>query len=563
MMKQVFKIQALCVLLFAFVGCEGFLDREVTGYPLEEDFFYTKYQLQAGLNATYNVLQSDAFNDSEWRFGEALGDDVIGTDEGLGSEMGQLVHFRFTNSNTYIKNRWDINYKGIHYANQVIANAHKVELTSDAYTEYQTVREILGQAKFLRALFYFNLARTFGGVPIRPEVESVDSLVIPRSSLEETYAYIEKDLREAACMLEPRYTSADAGKASSGAAVALLMRALMYQATPSVESDKWEQVVELGRFFVEGGSMTIREMLKWDERYDEDWESFKERLWFKDGGDYTYTLDSQLRTLQGMYTYECRDAFGNSICYLDQWYQTGEFCSGSIFEVVFKESGDGTNGDTNEGGYIYDDLFSKDNCRMYADEQIISKIFGTDKRKGATIGHHETTPDMQNTEIGAGRIFSLKWYTPVKDKPTFGGDNAKNRRYLRYADVVLMYAEALNECGKGAEALAQLNGFKTMINNVSIDGRTTSTTSDLYKAGGYGYLRDRIWEERRKEFAFEWERFWDIVRQGRAAEVLQEYSEMRPNKRGLYFRTGVNEIFPIPQTEIDVSNGVLEQNPGY
>ena len=563
MMKQIFKIQVLCVLLFAFVGCEGFLDREVTGYPLEEDFFYTKYQLQAGLNATYNVLQSDAFNDSEWRFGEALGDDVIGTDEGLGSEMGQLVHFRFTNSNTYIKNRWDINYKGIHYANQVIANAHKVELTSDAYTEYQTVREILGQAKFLRALFYFNLARTFGGVPIRPEVESVDSLVVPRSTLEETYAYIEKDLREAACMLEPRYTSADAGKASSGAAVALLMRALMYQATPSVESDKWEQVVELGRFFVEGGSMTMRQMLKWDERYDEDWESFKERLWFKDGGDYTYTLDSQLRTLQGMYTYECRDAYGNSISYLDQWYQDGEFCSGSIFEVVFKESGDGTDGDTNEGGYIYDDLFSKDNCRMYADDQIISNIFGTDKRKGATIGHHATTPDMQNTEIGAGRIFSLKWYTPVKDKPTFGGDNAKNRRYLRYADVVLMYAEALNECGKGAEAWAQLNGFKTMINNVSIDGRTTSTTSDLYKAGGYGYLRDRIWEERRKEFAFEWERFWDIVRQGRAAEVLQEYSEMRPNKRGLYFRTGVNEIFPIPQTEIDVSNGVLEQNPGY
>ena len=563
MMKQIFKIQALCVLLFAFAGCEGFLDREVTGYPLEEDFFYTKYQLQAGLNATYNVLQSDAFNDSEWRFGEALGDDVIGTDEGLGSEMGQLVHFRFTNSNTYIKNRWDINYKGIHYANQVIANAHKVELTSDAYTEYQTVREILGQAKFLRALFYFNLARTFGGVPIRPEVESVDSLVIPRSSLEETYAYIEKDLREAACMLEPRYTSADAGKASSGAAVALLMRALMYQATPSVESDKWEQVVELGRFFVEGGSMTMRQMLKWDERYDEDWESFKERLWFKDGGDYTYTLDSQLRTLQGMYTYECRDAYGNSISYLDQWYQDGEFCSGSIFEVVFKESGDGTDGDTNEGGYIYDDLFSQDNCRMYANDQIITDIFGTDKRKGATIGHHATTPDMQNTEIGAGRIFSLKWYTPVKDKPTFGGDNAKNRRYLRYADVVLMYAEALNECGKGAEALKQLNDFKTMINNVSIDGRTTSTASDLYKAGGYGYLRDQIWEERHKEFAFEWERFWDIVRQGRAAEVLHEYSEDRPNKRGLYFRTGVNEIFPIPQTEIDVSNGVLEQNPGY
>ena len=76
-------------------------------------------------------------------------------------------------------------------------------------------------------------------------------------------------------------------------------------------------------------------------------------------------------------------------------------------------------------------------------------------------------------------------------------------------------------------------------------------------------MRDQIWEERHMEFAYEWERFWDIVRQGRAAEVLKEYSNMRPNKRGSYFRAGVNEIFPIPQTEIDVSNGVIEQNPGY
>ena len=180
MIKNLFKYSLACLAILSFTSCEDFLDKEVLGYSTDKDYYDTKYKLQSALDATYDILQSDTFNDSEWRFGEALADDVIGTDEGLGSEMGQLVHFRFTNSNTYIKNRWDINYKGIHYANQVIANAHKVELTSDAYTEYQTVREILGQAKFLRALFYFNLARTFGGVPIRPELESVDR---PRSGI--------------------------------------------------------------------------------------------------------------------------------------------------------------------------------------------------------------------------------------------------------------------------------------------------------------------------------------------------------------------------------------------
>ena len=85
----------------------------------------------------------------------------------------------------------------------------------------------------------------------------------------------------------------------------------------------------------------------------------------------------------------------------------------------------------------------------------------------------------------------------------------------------------------------------------------------LYIAGGYGFIRDQIWEERRMELAFEWERFFDIVRQGRADKLMHAYSENRTNQRGSSFLKGRNEIFPIPQTEFDVSNGVVTQNPGY
>ena len=74
----------------------------------------------------------------------------------------------------------------------MIANAHKVQLSTTDYSEYKEVREILGQAKFLRAFFYFNLVKTYGGVPIRPEVEDVNNLVIPRSSVENNNAKIEK-----------------------------------------------------------------------------------------------------------------------------------------------------------------------------------------------------------------------------------------------------------------------------------------------------------------------------------------------------------------------------------
>ena len=142
------------------------------------------------------------------------------------------------------------------------------------------------------------------------------------------------------------------------------------------------------------------------------------------------------------------------------------------------------------------------------------------------------------------------------DQPTYTDDSGKNRRVLRYAEAVLTYAEALNESGRPQEALVQLNSNQKVVSKINNYDITTS-------AGGYGYLRDAIWKERRMELAFEWDRFFDIVRQGRAAALIHSYASDVINHRGQLFREGVNEIFPIPQTEIDISNGVVTQNPGY
>lgn len=547
-------------------GCNDFLDQEVLGNSTDANYYDTRYKLQSALNATYDILQTDAFNNSDWRFGEALGDNVIGADEGLASHMGQLVHFRFNTSNPLILDRWKINYKGIHRANQVIANAHRVVISSNDYARYREVREILAQAKFLRAFFYFNLVKTFGGVPIRPEIETVDNLVIPRSTREECYAYIEKDLREAVIMLPNRFTGSDSGKAGAGSAAALLMKVLMYQAVPGEFSEKWEQLAEMGGYFVKGNSFTLGQMLDYPARYTdadgntEEWESIRKRLWFKpqelnSKSDPYEGPDTECPKLSNAYSLEYRDSYNTAITYDQQFYSQGEFCSASVFEIVFKESGDGTTGDTNEGTGIYSDFQSVES-QIWADSDITQKLFESDIRKNFTIGHHETLPDLDNTEIGSGRILSLKWYIPRKDRPVYKGDSDKNRRLIRYPEVVLMYAEALNECGHGAEALEQINSNKAVVNKIN-NGTT------LYVGGGYGYLRNQIWTERERELAFEWDRFFDIVRQGRAKECLKTFAENRSNKRGLYFREGINEVFPIPQTEIDVSNGVVTQNPGY
>jgi len=305
--------------------------------------------------------------------------------------------------------------------------------------------------------------------------------------------------------------------------------------------------------------MTFEEILQYDSE-EEDWEALRVRLWFKpkaeNGETDPYeTPQTQLPSLNTSYTLKYTDYYGKNFTYIDQFFQDGEFCSSSIFEIVYKESADGTNGDTNEGGFIYDELYSS-SPRMWTTSDIITEIFGSDPRRSYILGHQEYTPDGDLCQCGPGRYVSLKWYTPMKERPQYGGDNGKNRRVIRFPEVVLMYAEALNECGNGMAALEQLNKCKAQAN-------TINNSSTLYIGGGYGYMRDQIWKERRIEMCFEWDRFFDLVRQKRAASVIKTYGSKRANKRGYYFREGVNEIFPIPQSEIDVSNGVVTQNPGY
>lgn len=563
-MKKIYMALLAVTMLPLLAGCEDFLDKEITGNAIDENYYDTPYKMQSALDAAYDVLQSDSYNDQEWRFGEALGDNVIGTDEGLSSQMGQLVNFRFNTSNTIILSRWNVNYKGIHRVNQVISNIDRVKISTTQYSAYRDIRYMLGQAKFLRAFYYFNLVKTFGGVPIRPEEESVDNLVVPRSSLEECYAYIEKDLREAAIMLPTGYTSTtDVGKATKGAAVGLLMKVLLYQTTPGAQSEKWEELVELGRYFIDGENMTLGQMIQYNG--EEDWEALRKRLWFKPKelnteSDPYETAEMNLDPLVGVYGLDYRDYYnsplnnGSKWAYVYQWYADGEFCKGSVFEVVFNESADGTGGDTNEGAGI--EFFDVGTVKMYATDEILTNIFGTDVRRDFCIHHQGNTPDGEIWQGGEGRYVSLKWYTPRKDKPKYAGDNGRNFRLIRYVDIVLMYAEALNECNFREEALQQLNNCKAQVN--TINGSTK-----LYVAGGYGYVRDQIWQERRMELAFEWDRYFDLVRQRRVADVMKTYGASRANKRGFYFREGVHELFPIPQTEIDVSNGVVEQNPGY
>ena len=539
-------------------SCESFLDKELQGSPTPDNYYRTTYQLQEALNSVYDVLQSNNFNDCEWIFGEACGDDVVGTDEGGTNQIAQLVNFIFTPSNNWVRDRYRINYEGINRANQVIANAHKVKLANTDINNYVNVRAILGQAKFLRAFFYFNLVKTYGGVPIRPEIEDINNLSIPRSSKEEVYAYIEKDLREAAIMLRSTYMDKNAGKVGCGASVALLIKVLGYQANPGVPSEKWEEIVKLGEYFIEGKRLTMGEILHF-ENYTESWDELRARLWFKPKEIFTSTdpyedENTNLPVVVNDYSLIAKSSYdGRELHYRELYYQQGEFCARSVFEVVFKESANGMSGDLSEGLGIFQDLLMS---RLYASASFKSAIASDPRKDAVTLLHASVTFDGERLEIPSGRTGCMKWYTPKVERPTDENDNGKNRRVLIYSEVVLWYAEALNETGNREKSLLQLNNVKTVANKIN-------NTTALYRAGTYTEMRDNIWLERRLELCHLWDRFFDVVRQGRAAKVLHDFATETTYNRGKYFIEGINEIFPIPQNEVDITNGLVTQNPGY
>jgi len=180
---------------------------------------------------------------------------------------------------------------------------------------------------------------------------------------------------------------------------------------------------------------------------------------------------------------------------------------------------------------------------------LVAEYEANDPRMDATIIFRgETTPEGDAIPAtGDNPRYNQKSYVPFGTYVECSEGSEQNVRVIRYADVLLMNAEAANELGMSAQAIASLELVRARArggNNTILPKVTTTDKAQL---------RTAIWHERRVELAMEFDRFFDLVRQGRAATVLASKG----------FKAGKNEVWPIPQNEIDLSAGVLTQNPGY
>jgi starch-binding outer membrane protein, SusD/RagB family len=483
----------ISISFLVFSGCEKFLELSPQGELTQEAFPINQGDAQLATNAAYSTLRDWIYHSGGFPIPDIMSDDAhkgSNPNDGLNT-VGPYNNFTHTTTQDGLDRWWAALYQGIKRANVVIEKVPEIEMDNDLKSRF------IGEARFLRGLYYFDLVRAWGGVPL--VTTTVVPLQVPRASIEEVYELVEQDLLFAVSNLPEKsgYSSNDLGRASKGAAKALLARFYLFKGD-FVNAEKY-----------------ALEVIQSNE----------------------YDLEPNFEDANG---------------------KNGEHGVESVFEIGAMETEgvvgnqyantQGVRGTPNRGwGFNRPSLdlryaFEEDDPRLK-----LTIIDLGDVIDGILILGDGTTPDETFDEQGnliEVECYNRKVWIPGTSTNTQFGHN---RRLIRFSDVLLMAAEALNENGKSGEALVHLNRVRNRARHGNNDILPDITTTNKDE------LRDLILFERRVELAMEGHRFWDLVRTGRAPQILVP----------LGFVQGKHELLPIPQNEVDISQGTLSQNPNW
>ena len=475
-------------------SCEDFLDKEPLGNLEADNFFQTEDDAILATNAVYNAYRA-WFVTGGFPIADIMSDDMVkGSSPQDGAALNLIDNFTFTASEGAFSNIWSALFEGVRTANAVVENVPEIEMD-------ETLKaRLLAEARCLRAAFYFELARSYGDLP---KVLTADpERQLPRSPVAEIYdEIIIPDLQFAIDNLPLRseYDESQLGRATRGAAQAWLAKVYLYL-------EDYPQAQALAEEVINSGEYRL---------LDDFAEEFSPTIAFGPGAIF------EIGAL--------RDNFANGG---NQYGQT----QGVRGNVLIGEQSISKGWGFGRPTVDIINSYEEGDPRMDA-----SVIFVGDTIYGEVVLGDGGTPDTTYTDdgqIAQLETYNQKVYMPGADEnPQWG----YNRKLLRYADVLLIAAEAANENGDTETALQYLNQVHTR----ALEEPITETDPAA--------LRPLIYDERRAELAFEGERYYDLVRTGRAAEVLGP----------LGFEAGKHERFPIPQSEIDITEGAITQNPGY
>ncbi len=486
-----YRIVVAFAAVLTIIGCEDYLEREPLGRYTTENY------PEGGLTQYVYGMYSDLRGFSLHAFPFIGITSITSDDADKGStpadapDQRAFDEFNILPSNPLVLGFYRDSYSAISKANVVFQQSDTLK-ASLSDEEYFTAR---AEASFIRAYLYFNLVRSFGGVPkVTTVITEEDEFNIPRASQEEIYALIEEDLLFAAQYL-PLSWEDYPGRVTQGAANGLLAKVYLYQ-------KRWADALGAAQAVINSGQYDLS--TPYDQIFTEAGENSSESIFeVQNLHNQTYQFGSEYATVQG--------ARGSG-----SWDLGWGFNSPSEALLNAYEEGD-------------------------------PRMDATILFRGEITPYGEIPPETLPNER-----YNQKVYTNPSFRAAANSQAGQwvNIRLLRYADVVLIAAEAANELGQTEVALEMLEMVRARARggNDAVLPRITTTNQ--------AELRELIRHERRIELAMEHERFFDIVRWGIAEEVLHA-----AGKTG--FVAGKHELMPIPQDEIDRSNGVLNQNPGY
>lgn len=558
-MKKFIYSLAVIAGLSTLTSCNDFLTEDVRGQENLETYFSSEEEVNSYVGGCYFQIAKgggwwQVYN--TWLLADMTTDDLWDGNTSQDDGYQDISHFMPNGQNSGIlQNFWGARYQGIASCNLGLERIPTANMN-------ETLRnQRTAEVRFLRAFFYFDLVRNFGGVPLVLQyAQSVEGLT--RSSQEECYEFIEKELKDAAAVLPQRsqYAAADMGRATRGAALGILGKAQLYQG-------KWDEAKATLKTIIDEGEYELLPNFGdvWSVNHNNSKESLFEAQQMYNGDQ--YATGGSLTIVTG-----CRNGVGDGW----SWGQPT-----SDLENAFIAAGDTERlrwtiiktACTEIAGENEFDKFIANNTSLC---KVTDQKFVDYKEKfGWTDETYYGSYIIDPAQHKSARIIR-KYFVPLEDRPEiYNTDKIPlNHRILRYADVLLMYAEACAETGDNTNAQWALNQVR---NRVGLANVTSTGTA----------LRDAIRAERRLELAHEQCRLYDLRRwdcengkkmmcnvfgpngsfvkynTGENADMYEKWNQGEPSDKGTRFQEDRDLLYPIPLYEIQHSNGAIVQNPGW
>ena len=508
------KLIVTCCTILLVSCSKDFLNKESLTQIGESNFWQTEQDALLGINGVYEALQDRVLYSGNLNGNAGLpmydnfGDNCYNSYKFEGP--GNFMIANVDPSTAFFSGLWTSCYKGIARANNAIENIDKIPV---ANISDERKKQLLGQVYFLRALFYMNLAIYYKDVPLILKVQTLKEAYVPKNTYQEVSDQIIKDFKAAAEVLPATYPTEQYGYATKGAALGMLARFYLYNKDYQNALDATTSVMNLG-----------------------------------------YALNSN---------------------YAQLFTEQGEYSKEIIFSVRFVQNAS-NNGETFSSTYLLipkvdqqpmpnlvKDYYCKDGLPITQSPlfSAANEKANRDPRLAATVYFNKDTFLIDTKTIFKGNTatkYGLRKYIRNSASSTgisVASAGGQDFIVLRYADVLLMRAEALVELNQLGEVYALIDMIRSRVNMPSIETVEGSGLSQ-------DQLRTIVRHERRVELACEGLRFFDLKRWGSVQQAFQRAINDKIAGYTPSYNAGKSEIFPIPQSELD-ANLSLVQNPDW